>query len=67
MRLLARCVVALLLFCSSLGSAVPQETKEKALVAEGFIMAERYLKFDQTEQAICAAGLIDGMYLAPVF
>lgn len=33
----------------------------------GFINTEKYIKLDLNQQGIYAAGLIDGMYLAPVF
>jgi hypothetical protein len=47
------------------GSRVASD--ERALVHEGYLKAEKYLEFEPREQAIYAMGLVDGMYLAPVF
>src|SRR6266849_1932806 len=40
---------------------------ERALVHEGFLKAEDYLELEPKGQAIYVMGLVDGMYLAPVF
>jgi hypothetical protein len=40
---------------------------ERARVREGFMKAEEYLQLNAEEQPIYAVGLINGMYLAPVF
>jgi hypothetical protein len=57
----------LLLLCLPLNVAVSQESEDRALVSQGFVRAEQYVGFGQTEQGIYAAGLIDGIYLAPLF
>jgi hypothetical protein len=62
-----RWMLALLFLSLPLSVAVSQESEQTALVSSGFVNAEDYLKFDQNSQAVYAAGLIDGMYLAPVF
>jgi hypothetical protein len=40
---------------------------DRALVNQGFLKAEDYLELPPKEQSIYAMGLVDGMYLAPVF
>jgi hypothetical protein len=57
----------LVLFSLPLNVAVPQESEERALVSQGFVKAEQYVGFGQPEQGIYAAGLMDGIYLAPMF
>ena len=47
--------------------AVPQKSEDEALVNQGFIKTEKYLGFGEAEQAIYAAGLMDGIFLAPAF
>jgi hypothetical protein len=40
---------------------------DRALVHEGFLKTADYLELEPREQTIYAMGLVDGMYLAPVF
>lgn len=47
--------------------AVPQKSEDEAIVTEGFINTEKYLGLGEAEQAIYAAGLMDGIFLAPAF
>jgi len=69
MILLTRFVLVVSLLSLPFKAAVPQESEPIAEVWPGFgyIKAEQYLKFSPNEQSIYAAGLVDGMYLAPVF
>jgi hypothetical protein len=71
MRALMRTLVSVfaLLLSAPFQSVFSQEseTTALALVSSGFVTTERYLQFSSNEQAIYAAGLVDGMYLAPVF
>ena len=48
-------------------TANPAASDDRALVHEGFLKAEKYLDLQPREQAVYAMGLVDGMYLAPVF
>jgi len=59
--------LALLLLCLLLDAAVPQESEPIAEVWPGFINTEKYIELGPQQQGIYAAGLVDGMYLAPVF
>jgi len=47
--------------------ALPQKSEDEAVVTEGFIKTEMYLGLSAAEQAIYAAGLMDGIFLAPAF
>jgi hypothetical protein len=38
-----------------------------AMVHQGYLRTEKYVQFTPTEQVVYATGLVDGMYLAPVF
>src|SRR4030081_2539760 len=67
MALFTRWMLTLLLLSLPFDVAVPQESEPIAEVWPGFINTETYLKLGLSEQTIYAAGLIDGMYLAPVF
>jgi len=60
-------VFALLALFVPLNTAVPQIAKDEALVRQGFYTAGDYLELEQHEQAMYAAGLIDGIFLAPAF
>jgi hypothetical protein len=64
---LMRWMLAVLLFSLPLNMSVPQESEPLAEVWPGFVTAEKYIGFDLSHQSVYAAGLIDGMYLAPVF
>jgi len=52
---------------SLLDVAVPQESEPLAEVWPGFINTEKYIELCPNQQGIYAAGLVDGLYLAPVF
>jgi hypothetical protein len=67
MTLFTRWAFALLLFSIPFGTAVPQESEPIAEVWPGFETAEKYIKLGSNEQTAYTAGLVDGMYLAPVF
>jgi len=67
MKLFARLLLILLLVAWPIGVTAPQESEPTALVADGFINAEKYLDLGKAEQGIYAAGLMDGIYLAPAF
>ncbi len=67
MALFTRWMLALLLLFLPLALAVPQESEPIAEVWPGFINTEKYIEFGPNQQGIYAAGLVDGMYLAPVF
>ena len=54
----------MLLFLLSTNS-VPQN--RRAMVHNGWLRAEDYLKLDPESQRVYAMGLLDGMYYAPVF
>jgi hypothetical protein len=62
-----RWTLALLIFSSPFDVAVPQESEPTAVVWPGFVTAEKYIELSPNQQGVYAAGLIDGMYLAPVF
>jgi hypothetical protein len=47
--------------------AVPQLAKDEALIHQGFFTAGGYLDLEQHEQTMYAAGLVDGIFLAPAF
>jgi hypothetical protein len=64
---LTRWVLVLVLLFLPFNAAVPQESEDTALVNEGFVKTEDYLGWERTEQSVYAAGLVDGMFLAPVF
>jgi hypothetical protein len=67
MKLRALTVFALMTFFVPLNTAVPQRYEPIAEVWPGFIKTETYLKLRASEQTMYASGLMDGMYLAPVF
>jgi hypothetical protein len=67
MALLMRWMFALLLLSLTSEASIPQESEDRALVSDGFVKTEQYLEMGKTEQGIYAAGLIDGIYLAPLF
>ena len=56
-----------LLLLLPIGEAFSQESEQTALVSQGFVKAEQYVSFGQSQQTTYAAGLMDGMYLAPAF
>jgi hypothetical protein len=58
---------ALLLLSFPFDASIPQESEDRALVSEGFVRTEQYLEMGKTEQGIYSAGLMDGIYLAPLF
>jgi hypothetical protein len=62
-----RWLLALLLFSFPFNAAVPQESEPTAEVWPGFVTTEKYIEFGPNQQSVYASGLIDGMYLAPVF
>jgi hypothetical protein len=60
------CRLSLAVFCFLVaGNRVASD--ERAIVHQGFLKVEKYMELEPREQAIYAAGLVDGMYLAPVF
>jgi hypothetical protein len=67
MALFTRLMLALLILSLPLDVAVPQESEPTAVVWPGFVTAEKYIQLGPNQQSIYAAGLIDGMYLAPMF
>jgi hypothetical protein len=60
-------VFSILALFVPLNVAVPQKSEDEVFVSQGFIITEKYLGYGQPEQAIYAAGLIDGINLAPLF
>ncbi|HTS06784.1 MAG TPA: Rap1a/Tai family immunity protein [Candidatus Eisenbacteria bacterium] len=50
-----------------LNMAVPQKSEDEVIVYQGFMKTEKYLGFGEAERAIYAAGLMDGILLAPLF
>lgn len=67
MAYLSRWIFTFLLFALAANVTVPQQSEPPAEVWPGFIKAERYIHLGLTQQSMYAAGLVDGMYLAPVF
>lgn len=62
--MIGRLSLAVLCFLLSCHAAA---SDDYALVKSGYLKAEAYLAFEPREQAVYAMGLVDGMYLAPVF
>lgn len=66
MRLASRCELA---FCAALfltTSAAHAQTRT-VTVHDGFITGETYLKWDKSYQDAYVMGIVDGMFLAPLF
>jgi hypothetical protein len=64
---LIRWTLTVLLSSLPLNLAVPQESEPLAEVWPGFTKTEKYIQLGANQQGIYAAGLVDGMYLTPVF
>jgi hypothetical protein len=62
-----RWMLALLLLSLPFDVAIPQKSEPIAEVWPGFVTAEKYIDLSLGQQSVYAAGLVDGMYLAPVF
>jgi len=60
-------VFSLLTLFVPLNMAVPQKSEDEVIVYQGFMKTEKYLGFGEAERAIYAAGLMDGILLAPLF
>ena len=71
--LMLRAFPALLMFLlllalsAPLDMASPQKSDNEVFVGQGFITTEKYIGFGEDKQAIYAAGLMDGIALAPLF
>jgi len=67
MKPFTRSVLVTLLLFAPFQATVPQESEPIAEVWPGYVKTESYLHFSPNEQTIYAVGLVDGMFLAPVF
>jgi hypothetical protein len=59
--------ILLLVLALPLSKAVPQLAKDEAIVHKGFFTTNDYRELGKFEQAMYAAGLVDGIFLAPAF
>jgi hypothetical protein len=72
-KMMVICVVAVIFLAASSFSRslhqrpAPQDTSQMAIIKPGFLGAESYLKLGSDAQSLYATGILDGMYLAPVF
>jgi hypothetical protein len=60
-------MVLLVALTFPLNNAVPQQSKDEAFVFQGSLNAGDYLELEPYAQSMYAAGLIDGIFLAPAF
>jgi Rap1a immunity proteins len=67
MKLFARLLLILLIATWPIGVTIPQQSEPRAIVSQGFVTTEQYLDLGKEEQSVYAAGLMDGINLAPMF